>query len=1126
MKRVADKITLSPTDLSNHLGCRHVTELNRDVALGKRKKPIFKNLSLEALAERGLAHEKSYVEYLRGQGKNVVELPEHATVADTIHHMQAGVDVIVQAYLSDDDWNGRADLLLKVHRPSDLGSWSYEVADTKLAVDTKAGTILQLSVYSEIITEIQGIAPEYMYVVKPGNPFEEEQFRYDDFKAYYRRIKGSLLKTIADGPQRTYPEPVEQCSICRWWKECDKTRRDDDHLSLVAGIRKMHIGELNKYEINKLEQFANLDKPLPQRPERGHIESYIKVHDQAKIQLKGRGLEKPLYELLEIAEKKGFNRLPEPDAGDLYFDFEGDPYYQGGGLEYLFGIVYQENGQWTYKAFWALDHKQERKAYDEFMRFIIDRWARYPGMHIYHYAPYEPSAIKRLMTRHALHEIEVDKILRGGRFVDLYSISKEILRASVETYSIKYLEKLADFTRKCDLDLAGPARRTLEYTLEFKSVEAVDPTVVQVVEEYNQDDCYATLALHTWLEKIRDEEILKGANLTRPALEDGEGDEKTTQRREELKKLYEEIVADINGDPLQRTEEEKARWLMAHLIHYFDREEKNVWWEFFHVHDMDTEDLYDEKSAIAGLTFLEEIPKTKKQRNVRYKYSFPAQEVDLEEKATIHEVKGDKLGTLESISLEDRTLVISQSSPIKPSEIHGFKYISPEVLEKSLIEVIREFKTTGILNAKKFKAARDLLLQRAPDFKDRVPGEPLIKDETTCIERAIEIALNLNDSVLAIQGPPGTGKTYTGAKIILALIKAGKKIGVTAVSHKVIRNLLDKVHEFAEEENLAAKITLIHKTSDETAPAWITAIDDKPDAIDAIAPWTVLGATSFLWADTPEETLDYLFVDEAGQMSLANVLAASRATHNLILLGDPQQLEQPQKGAHPEGADVAALTHLMGGKQTIAPDSGIFLGTTHRLHPAITRFTSEVYYENRLHSKPELEKQRINGDTPFSGAGLFYVPVTHRDRQTKSEEEVAEIKRITQSLLKPGVTWTNRKGETKAITPSDILIVAPYNAQVKALTQALPGMRIGTVDKFQGQEAAIVIYSVTCSSAEDAPRGMEFLYSPNRLNVATSRAQAACILVASPRVFEAECRSIEQMRWVNGMCRYKELANA
>jgi len=1128
MKDVQGRIKLSPTDLSNHLGCKHLTQLNREVALGKKEKPPFTNPSLAALAERGLAHEKAYVSHLISENKNVVVLPENSTTENTIELMKKGVDIIVQPTLSDENWNGRADLLMKVDRPSpNLGAWSYEVGDTKLSVETKAGTLLQLSVYCDIISQIQGVPPEFMYVIKPGQPFIEERFRYDDYKAYYRRLKKSLVDIVNSDPKKTYPDPVAQCHICRWWQECDRTRRSDDHLSLIANIRKTHISELNKNNVNKLEEFAKLDKPLPGKPERGHLDSYTKIHEQAKIQFRGKGLAKPIYDLLlPHKEKKGFNRLPAPNDGDVYFDFEGDRFYLDGGIEYLFGIVYKEGKEFKYKGFWALDRVEERKAFDEFMHFIMERWKTFPGMHIYHYSPYEPSAIKRLMSRYAIHEIDVDKVLRGQRFVDLYSTSKEILRASVESYSIKSLEKLADYVRKCDLRVGGRARRALEYILEFKSVEGLDPRTKIVVQEYNEDDCRATLALHHWLEKIRDEQLVKGENLKRPDLVDGNPKKEQTDHETKLQTLYEELIRGINDDPEQRSVEEKARWLLAHLVHYFDREKKNEWWEFFRVHKMEVDELYDEKSAIAGLTFVGEIPKVGKQRKSRYKYRFPTQEIGIDVGAEIHEVNGDKLGDLEEILVDEQTVVISQDPGITPSFVHAINKFRSRVLEDALVATIEDFKVNGIANNARQKAASDLLLRQHPNLDGFEGGEQLIKQATKLIEESIEIAFSMQETVLAIQGPPGTGKTFIGAKIVLELIKSGKRVGVTAVSHKVIRNFLEKVYEFAKEENIENKISFVHKTTpSENSPPWIAEIEDNTKAINCIQSGSILGATTYLWANNlATEKLDYLIVDEAGQMSLANVIAATRSAKNLILIGDPQQLEQPQKGAHPEGADVAALTYLMDGKQTIPLDMGIFLGITHRLHPDITNFTSEVFYENRLTSKPELKNLSIEGDTKFAGTGLFYVPVNHTGRQTNSPEEVEAIKGIAEGFIRNKVQWMNRKGEKTLLTKKDILIVAPYNSQVKALIRALPDFRIGTVDKFQGQEAAIVIYSVTCSTAEDAPRGMGFLYSPNRLNVATSRAQCICILVGNKQIFEADCRNTEQMKWVNGFCRFRELA--
>jgi predicted RecB family nuclease len=1125
MKLLNGKVLLSPTDLSNHLGCRHVTSLNVEVVLGKRSKPDdYPDPSLLALQERGLQHEDAYVKFLTRPGTRIMKFDNTSNTNDTITAMQSGYDVIVQAALMDDQFNGRADILLRVEKESGLGSWSYEVQDTKLANETKAGTVLQLAVYCDIISKIQKVKPEHFYVVKPGTPFEIEPYRFDDFRSYYNRVKKHLINFVTD-LQNTYPDPVEQCHVCRWWKVCDKKRHDDDHLSLIANIRKMHIGELNKSGIGKMEQFAALDQPLPNAPERGSMEAFQRIHRQAKIQVEGKDQLPPLFKLFDPVPEKGLNRLPTPDEGDIYFDFEGDPFYPDGGLEYLFGIVYLEGEQHKYKAWWAYSREEERKAFNDFMDFVMARWKQFPGTHIYHYSAYEPSAIKRLASKHAIHEDNVSDLLRGELFVDLFSISKETMIVGVENYSIKNLEKLAKYTRECKLEVAGPARRSLEYILEFKEPSLIDNTTKVTVERYNEDDCRATLALHQWLEAQFN---TLGNSVTRPPAQVQTIKDETRANIQARNDFFESLIVGLPTERSQRTELQQALWLLSYMVHYHYREDKNHWWTFHTVHEMEPVLLLDEKTAITGLTKLEELPKQPRQKIPRFRYSFPSQAIGLKSGALLFAINGDKKKHVATLVVIDTTkceATIMHRPETTLTDVHVSESISQIYqLETALHEVIRDLHKSSFADTTRFKTARDLLLKRPPSTRTRNAGDALISEVTKLIDQACEVALGLNESLLAIQGPPGSGKTFTGAKIILALLKGGKKVGVTAVSHKVIHGLMKRVQDFATKEGLTG-IQFIHKTKDTPdCPAWLQEIEDNATVINAIAPMTLTGATAYLWAqDTAEHKLDYLVVDEAGQMSLANVLAASRSASNLVLLGDPQQLEQPQQGSHPEGSDIAALTHLLDDAHTIQPHKGIFLGTTYRLHPSITEFTSDLYYEGRLHSNPGLENIAIHDAGHFSGAGLFFAPVEHTGRQTYSPEEVDVVKLIVKDLLGKA-SWTNSKEERKNVSQEDILIVAPYNDQVNALKSALPGMRIGTVDKFQGQEAAIVIYSVTCSSAADAPRGMQFLYSPNRLNVATSRAMCAVIMVGTESIFEAECRNIDQMKWVNGFCTYRQLS--
>jgi uncharacterized protein len=387
--------------------------------------------------------------------------------------------------------------------------------------------------------------------------------------------------------------------------------------------------------------------------------------------------------------------------------------------------------------------------------------------------------------------------------------------------------------------------------------------------------------------------------------------------------------------------------------------------------------------------------------------------------------------------------------------------------------------------------------------------------------------LALEDSVFAIQGPPGSGKTYTGARMICELVRRGKKIGVTALSHKVIRNLLDAVVEAAEQKDLAGVRCMRRENDGEESEGVAVAKKDNEEALEALRSGkaNVVGGTSWLWSPAAAfEAVDVLFIDEAGQMALADVLAVSQAARRLVLLGDPQQLERPLKGSHPDGAEKSALEHLLNGRKTIPADMGFLLPESWRLHPAICKFTSEVFYEDKLSSHAIARSRVLEGHAWLKEPGLWFVPVKHEGNRNSCAEEVEAVARIVEGLLKPEVKWFYGAGNSRRLKVQDILIVAPYNAQVADLSVRLPQMRVGTVDKFQGQEAPVVIYSMTTSSPEDAPRGMEFLYSLNRLNVATSRAMSNVIVVGSPKLLEPDCRTPRQMQLANALCRYLEMA--
>ena len=619
-----------------------------------------------------------------------------------------------------------------------------------------------------------------------------------------------------------------------------------------------------------------------------------------------------------------------------------------------------------------------------------------------------------------------------------------------------------------------------------------------------------------------------GHPIPRPVHPDGAPPAVLDERQQRTAALGAALRKGIPADPAERNPEQAARWLLSHLLDWHRREVKSEYWEYYRLGSLSDEELLDERSGLAGLSFVERLSIERKIPTDRY--SFEKQETDLRAGEELC-AKEEKIGRIVEIDLACRLVDIKKTK--KTAEVHPTavyaKKIGPttDVLANALYRIGAWVEANGIDAIGPYRAARDLLLRHPPRLTDG-SAVLLTPDERT-LDAAKRVGAQLDHSVLAIQGPPGAGKTYTGARIICELVRQGKRVGITATSHKVIRLLLDEVVKAAGEENLTG-LKCVQKVKDtekpEHDPPHIqTTVGTEETRAAFLAGAHVLAGTAWLWAhEDYSEAVDVLFVDEAGQMSLANVIAVSQAAKSIVLLGDPQQLEQPLRGSHPEGADASALEHLLAGAKTIPPDGGIFLEKTWRMHPKLTQFTSEAFYEGRLNSRDGLENQAINGHPWLGASGLYYIPVEHKGNQNASPEEVEIIADLVNSLTMPGIRWIDDKGDSRDLQLSDILVVAPYNTQVFDLAARLPIARVGTVDKFQGQQAPIVIYSMTTSSPEDAPRGMEFLYSLNRLNVATSRAKAMVIVVASPRLLEPECHTPRQMQLANALCLFAELA--
>lgn len=1141
MRAANERIELAATDLSNYLACKHLTALDLSCARGEVSPPSWSNPFTEVLRELGLEHEEAYLRHLKERGLNVVELQlncdPNSAVERTVDAMKAGADVIYQASLRSEPWVGRADVLLRAPGESTLGNWLYEVVDCKLARETRAGTILQLTLYSECVREIQGCRPEQMHVLTPGIGFDPVSFRTADYQAYYRLIARQLLESTTKRDTATYPEPTSHCDVCRWWHTCETRRRQDDHPGYIAGISRLQIEQAREWDVTTLDGISKLRVPFAVRPRRGSPDGYIRIREQARLQVKARQSGEPVYELLAFERDRGLARLPEPSPGDVFLDLEGDRFAGDAGLEYLFGTtILGDDRIMEYECRWAFNRDEEKAAFESTMDAITAKLEQFPGAHVYHFGHYEPTALKRLMGRYATREDEIDRMLYVGAFVDLHSVARQSLRAGIEEYSLKALEPFHKLERETPLADVAIHKRSIERALELSAPERIDDDSKRVVESYNRDDCRSTESLRDWLERLRELQITNGTNIPRPGPGEPPGDD-WEQQKAEIRTLVGQLTNGVSVDPAERTAEEQGRWLLAYSLDYHSRESKAGWWEFFRLRDLEPEDCGQEKNAVFGLRLKSTVGGTR--ACPIHRYSFPRQELGFREGSDLvyrdasstHWTQITKLGIVSAIDLGAGLLDIKKTQATRDSHPNAL-FVDPRPPRQhpkpaALMELAVSVAANGIDGDGPYRAARDLLLRHPPRLAGDSSCEALQDQYHDSVDAAKTMASLLDEGVLPIQGPPGAGKTYTGARMICELVGSGKKVGVTALSHKVISNLLKEVVKAAKQQGLGIQCCQRVREIDDNAPTEIDQTTTGQPLSEMNAGRAhVGGGTAWVWArDDYRESIDVLFIDEAGQMPLADVLAVATSAKSLVLLGDPAQLEQPQQGSHPDGVAVSALEHVLGQRQTISPEVGIFLPKTWRLHPSICSFTSEIFYEARLHSQPGLEKQELIGSSPFSGAGLWFVPVTHRGNQSSCEEEVEMVDRIIRSLLNSKSDWLDSEGVQRRVGLKDILVVAPYNAQVSDLLSRLPeGARVGTVDKFQGQEAPIVVYSMTTSTPEDAPRGMEFLYSLNRMNVATSRARVAAILVASESLLQPECRTPHQMKLANALCRYVELA--
>lgn len=1140
-------LVVSATDLVGFLECDHLVTLEQARARGEIEKPFHFDPQLELLRKRGYAHEQAEIARLTAAGRTVVEMTQRdpkspdelrSAEAETLAAMRAGTDIIFQATVFDGHWRGHPDFLVRREgRPSRLGPWSYDVADTKLASHVKAAAILQMCVYADLLTRLQGVPPEFLTVVT--GDASTHPYRYDDYAAYYRaakarfetRVFGSGAATVP----ATYPEPVAHCDICPWWTMCMDKRRADDHLSIVAGASKVQRRRLTDAGINSLTALAEI--PADVKVNRIQPRILERLHRQAALQLDERRTHVPSYELIKPNPDdpyKGLAGLPEPSPLDVFFDLEADPLSMDGGLEYLFGWTeIAPNGELDYQVIWAHDRAAEKAALEQFVDLVMARRARDPGMHVYHYGGYESGALKRLMQRHATREDEIDVLLRGRVLVNLYDhVVRQGIRAGVESYSIKQLEVFYMPHREGGITNAGFS--IVEYE---RWLESGVPEILEAIAAYNRDDCISNLKLRDWLEERRGEALRDHPDwypdgfVPRPPAVAGEPPKELAAAQTETRDREDRLRADLPVDREQRNDDQQATWLLAGLLDWHRREAKPQWWDFFRLQEASMEDLVSDPGALGELRHVQDLGRIAKSALRRYSFD-PAQETKVTEGRTFIDPHG---GTNVTVIAMDQLvgtidLKLNPRAPHPVALIPGQPY-GTEPMRSALGRFADDVIARGMTADGRFRAARDLVRRRPPRIRRLEPGQPLMGETDAPTQAARQLGLDLDDTVLAIQGPPGTGKTYTAARMILDLVAAGCRVGVTAQSHRVITNALEAIIDAAAKE--ARTLRIGQRTDDDGQGALPEGIERIPNS-EAVhrglhaRTWDVVGGTTWLWArEDMEASVDVLFVDEAGQFSLSSALAVAGATRSLVLLGDPNQLPQVSNGTHPEGAEASALEHLVGDARTIAPDRGLLLSTTYRLHPAINDFISAAFYDGRLSTDPANARQDLGPGRPLGGTGVRHVRIRHEGAGNRSRQEAAWIIDAIERLVdRP---WRDRHGVERRLAIEDILVVAPYNAQVAEIArggEARFGVRpnVGTVDKFQGREAPVAIYSMTTSTPDDAPREFEFLYSGNRLNVAISRAMGLAVLVANPALLRVACRTPEQMRLLNVLCRFAEIA--
>lgn len=1099
-------VVYSASDLTAAAGCEWAVMRRLDARLGRiDPPPASTDEMLDRAAMLGDRHEQRFLERLRSR-VDVVEIPRperssdpSLVVALTTAAFESGARAIYQAAFFDGRFLGYADFI--VQNSDDR----YEVYDTKLARHATITALLQLAAYGEQLQRLDIPTGETVSLVLGDDSISEH--RLGDILPVFRQRRARLELMVdgrvADDASTPWSDPrYVACGRC---EVCEGQVQLHHDLLLVAGLRVTQRAKLLAADISTIEQLAGSTSSVA-----GLSDSVLSaLREQATVQL-APGL------AWRVTTPTTLAAIPVPDEGDIFFDFEGDPLHHEGtewGLDYLFGLVESDE---TFRAFWAHNLAQEKQALVDFLQYVSERRQTHPSLHIYHYASYERTHLLSIAARHGVGEDAVDDLLRGGVLVDLYPIVKQSLRVGSRSYSLKKLEPLYMGERSRS-GVATAAVSITEYVRSRDLLDAGDADgsarVLAEIATYNEYDCISTLALRDWLLARASEHGIAPAEVDEPLLD---------VPLPEPDPVYVELASIVAGFPAgERTADQSALALASAAIDYHRREGKSFWWDHFARLVAPLEDWADTRDVfVVESTEVERrwgiVGRARTQsRELRltgtaapgssfggsaspwvvYDPPFPPIDAGRDPGARVTHCRTSVVMADDgSLLLTERLrsgaptydqlpLALMPNSPPNP----GTQVTAISEWGRALLDAYPRLMPNAALD----------ILRRVPP---RMHPEGALRAGGTVAERMRDALLALDHSYLAVQGPPGTGKTWNGARVIADLVQNhGWRVGVVAQSHATVENMLSAVVAAGLDPSRVGKKP---RSSAESGGATWTRLTDSTLGEFTDGPGFVIGGTAWLFSNAariPRESLDLLVIDEAGQFSLAATIATSVCAARLLLLGDPQQLPQVSKGTHPEPVDVSALGWLSEGHDVLPPTFGFFLDVSHRMHPAVCAPVSKLSYEGRLHSVPS--DRMLVGIAP----GLHPMPVDAGDNSTSSPEEADAVLAIVRDVVGRG--WTSA-GSTTPLAPDNVIVMAPYNAQVQLLREVLDaagfeGVPVGTVDKFQGREAAVSIVSLAASSAADVPRGLEFLLLANRLNVAISRAQWAAWLVYSPTITQS-----------------------